>query len=390
MEANELKLLIIEDEPLILESYVDMLEVLGYKTDTAINGKDGLLKLSQKDYHAVITDLNMPVMNGQETLKKIKKTYPHVEVIVITGFATIETAINAMKEGAFDYITKPVSFEHVKIVLNRCRKHISASQENEELKNLNLQLQHVNEIKDKFITITNHELRTPLAVLKGYFELIDLCLEDKTEELQDYLKIVFSTLHEMIDLVERMHNLSDPEKTFSKNENKVFNLTNLILAVANEMKILYEKREIEFGAYANDKEIYISADQSNIHKAIRELLQNALKFTEKGGTVSLKVKKENIDQKVYISVKDTGIGIPYDKQRLIFEPFYEVQDVMHHSTSKTEFMGGGIGVGLSLVQGILQTCDGKIELDSTEGKGSVFTIILPLVEKTEEVLAEQS
>lgn len=390
MEANELKLLIIEDEPLILESYVDMLEVLGYKTDTAINGKDGLLKLSQKDYHAVITDLNMPVMNGQETLKKIKKTYPHVEVIVITGFATIETAINAMQEGAFDYITKPVSFEHVKIVLNRCRKHISASQENEELKNLNLQLQHVNEIKDKFITITNHELRTPLAVLKGYFELIDLCLEDKTEELQDYLKIVFSTLHEMIDLVERMHNLSDPEKTFSKNENKVFNLTNLILAVANEMKILYEKREIEFGAYANDKEIYISADQSNIHKAIRELLQNALKFTEKGGTVSLKVKKENIDQKVYISVKDTGIGIPYDKQRLIFEPFYEVQDVMHHSTSKTEFMGGGIGVGLSLVQGILQTCDGKIELDSTEGKGSVFTIILPLVEKTEEVLAEQS
>lgn len=390
MEANELKLLIIEDEPLILESYVDMLEVLGYKTDTAINGKDGLLKLSQKDYHAVITDLNMPVMNGQETLKKIKKTYPHVEVIVITGFATIETAINAMKEGAFDYITKPVSFEHVKIVLNRCRKHISASQENEELKNLNLQLQHVNEIKDKFITITNHELRTPLAVLKGYFELIDLSLEDKTEELQDYLKIVFSTLHEMIDLVERMHNLSDPEKTFSKNENKVFNLTNLILAVANEMKILYEKREIEFGAYANDKEIYISADQSNIHKAIRELLQNALKFTEKGGTVSLKVKKENIDQKVYISVKDTGIGIPYDKQRLIFEPFYEVQDVMHHSTSKTEFMGGGIGVGLSLVQGILQTCDGKIELDSTEGKGSVFTIILPLVEKTEEVLAEPS
>ncbi len=390
MEPNELKLLVIEDEPVILESYIDMFEVLGYQTDTAVNGKDGLLKLSQKEYHLVITDLNMPVMDGQETLKRIKKKYPHVEVIVVTGFATIETAINAMKEGAFDYITKPVSLEHVRIVLNRCRQHIGASQENEELKNLNLQLKHVNEIKDKFITITNHELRTPLAVLKGYFELIDLSIEQKTDELNEYLQIVSSTIFEMIDLVERMHNLSDAENAFSKAENKVFNLNGTILSVANEMKILFNKRDIQFGAYTNQKEIYISADKNNIHKAIRELLQNALKFTDKGGKVSLRVKKETTDQKVYISVEDTGIGIPVDKQNFIFEPFYEVQDVMHHSTSQTDFMGGGIGVGLSLVQEIIQACNGKIEVNSSKGKGSIFTIILPIVEKMEETLVASS
>jgi signal transduction histidine kinase len=384
MEANELKLLVIEDEPIILESYIDMFTVLGYSADTAINGKDGLLKLSQKDYHLVITDLNMPVMDGQETLTRIKKKYPQVEVIVITGFATIETAINAMKEGAFDYITKPVSLEHVRIVLNKCRKQISAAQENEELKSINRQLKNINEIKDKFITITNHELRTPLAVLKGYFELIDLAIEDKTDEVNEYLEIVSSTLIEMIDLVERMHNLSDPEKTFSKAENKVFNLNDSVLSVANEMKILFKKRNIQFGASTNQKDIFVSADENNLHRAIRELLQNALKFTEEGGKVSLRVKKEVTDQKVYISVEDTGIGIPVDKQSIIFEPFYEVQDVMHHSTSQTDFMGGGIGVGLSLVQEILQTCDGKIEVHSTEGKGSVFTIILPFVEKIEE------
>ncbi|KAA3616939.1 MAG: hybrid sensor histidine kinase/response regulator [Calditrichaeota bacterium] len=386
MEAKDLKLLVIEDEPIIRESYIDMFSVLGYQTDTAVNGKDGLHKLSQKDYHLVITDLNMPVMDGQETLRRIKKKYPNVEVIVVTGFATIETAINAMKEGAFDYITKPVSLEHVRIVLNRCRKHISASHENEELKNLNHQLKHVNEIKDKFITITNHELRTPLAVLKGYFELIDLSIEDKSEEITEYLGIVSSTLYEMIELVERMHNLSDAEKAFSRKENTTFNLNDSILSVASEMKILFKKREIEFGAYTNSKVILISADKNNLHRAIRELLQNALKFTEKGGKVSLKVKKEAADRKVYISVEDNGIGIPLDKQNFVFEPFYEVQDVMHHSTSQTDFMGGGIGVGLSLVKEILQTCDGKIEVHSEEGKGSVFTIILPEVEKMEEAL----
>jgi signal transduction histidine kinase len=381
MEASELKLLVIEDEPMIRESYIDMLEVLGYQADTAINGKDGLLKLSQKEYHLVITDLNMPVMDGQETLKRIKKKYPQTEVIVVTGFATIETAISAMKEGAFDYITKPVSFEHVKIILNRCRNHIKARNENEELKNLNTQLKHVNEIKDKFITITNHELRTPLAVLKGYFELVDLSIEDKTEELKDYLGIISSTLIEMIDLVERMHHLSEAENTVSKVEIKEFNLNETLIAVTNEMKILFEKREILFEAYTDPKGVFIKADPGSIHKAIRELLQNALKFTEKGGKVLLRVKKEVTDKKVYISVEDTGIGIPADKQSYIFEPFYEVQDVMHHSTSQTDFMGGGIGVGLSLVREIIQSCNGKVEVHSTEGKGSVFTIILPFVEK---------
>ncbi len=292
MEASELKLLVIEDEPMIRESYIDMLEVLGYQADTAINGKDGLLKLSQKEYHLVITDLNMPVMDGQETLKRIKKKYPQTEVIVVTGFATIETAISAMKEGAFDYITKPVSFEHVKIILNRCRNHIKARNENEELKNLNTQLKHVNEIKDKFITITNHELRTPLAVLKGYFELVDLSIEDKTEELKDYLGIISSTLVEMIDLVERMHHLSEAENALSKLEIKEFNLNETLIAVTNEMKILFEKRDILFEAYTDPKGVFIKADPGSIHKAIRELLQNALKFTEKVGKFYCALKKK--------------------------------------------------------------------------------------------------
>ena len=127
----------------------------------------------------------------------------------------------------------------------------------------------------------------------------------------------------------------------------------------------------------------VFADKNAIHRAIRELLQNSLKFTEKGGEVTLNVKKELANQKVYISVEDNGIGIPADKMNYIFEPFYEVQDVMHHSTSQTEFMGGGIGVGLSLVREILQSSNGEIDVQSDEGMGSTFTMILPYVEVTQ-------
>lgn len=384
MEPADIKLLIIEDEPIVRESYIDMFSVLGYKADVAVNGKDGLSKLAQQIYDIVITDLNMPVMDGTETLMRIKKKYPHVQVIVITGFATIENAINAMKNGAFDYITKPVSLEHVKIVLNRCRQHITAFHENEHLKNLNTELQQINDLKDKFITITNHELRTPLAVLKGYFELLDLSIDNKTSEIKEYLGIISSTLYEMIELIERMHNLSDAENAFTPVELELFNLNDAVLSVSNEMKILYKQRDIEFGAFTNEREIMIKADQGAIHRAIRELLQNALKFTSKGGKVSLKVKKEPADQKVYISISDSGIGIPADKLKYIFEPFYEVQDVMHHSSSQTEFMGGGIGVGLSLVREIIKSCNGEIDVQSKEGKGSTFTMILPLAEKVTE------
>ncbi len=388
MDKSKINLLVIEDEEMVRESYIDMFALLGYEVDTAENGKDGLNKISQKDYDIVITDLNMPVMDGLETLKRIKRKTPNVEVIVMTGFATIENAINAMKEGAFDYITKPVGLDHVKIVLTRCVQHIQAKNENKTLRDVNEQLKHVNELKDKFITITNHELRTPLAVLKGYFELIEMSVETPDSNLDEYFKIISGTINEMIDLVERMHNLSATEKNITAQQVQSFNLLDAVVSVGNEMKVLFTKRGINFGVFSSHRDIRITADRNNIHRALREILQNALKFTEKDGSVSIRVKKTEHDKKVYIAIQDSGIGIPADKINFIFEPFYEVQDVMHHSTSQTAFMGGGIGVGLSLVKEIIDSAKGDIIVQSTPGKGSTFTIILPYQEVENEVAAE--
>jgi signal transduction histidine kinase len=268
--------------------------------------------------------------------------------------------------------------------MSRCVQHIKAAHENEELRNVNSQLRRINEIKDKFITITNHELRTPLAVMKGYMELVDLSIDEKTPDIQEYLEIVTNTLHEMIDLVERMHNLQDNEKAFSQMINAKVNLNDVILSVANEMKILYKQRNIHFSAFTNSKEIISNTDKNGIHRVVRELLHNALKFTKEGGKVVLNIKKEISDQKVYISVEDNGIGIPTDQMDVIFEPFYEVQDVMHHSTSQTDFMGGGIGVGLSLVREIVQSLNAEINVISEVGKGSTFTIVMPYEVQSED------
>ncbi len=379
MNFNDFSLLIIEDEDLVRDSYVDMFEMLGFNIDTAENGQIGLQKIARNAYDIVITDLNMPVMDGLETLRRIKKKFPSIQVIVITGFATIENAINAMKEGAFDYITKPISLEHARIVLTRCAQHIKDVNENEALRNLNARLRQVNELKDKFITITNHELRTPLAVIKGYVELLDLSIDDKSEEITEYMQIVNNTLGEMIELVERMHDLSMAENAAERPYVEKFNLVSQILEVAGGMKLLFLQRGIRFSVYSTEKEVNIACDRNGFRRMIRELLQNALKFTASGGQVNLRIKKDKVRGKVYIKVEDTGVGIPPDKLNAIFEPFYEVQDVMHHSTSKTDFMGGGVGVGLSIVKDVIDMANGEIAVESEPGKGTVFTVVLPFI-----------
>jgi len=378
MKEQDIQILLIEDEPEVRESYEDMFAFLGMRVDTAENGLDGLAKLNKKHYDIVVTDLNMPVLDGMETLRRIKKIDPHIEVIVITGFATIENAISAMKQGAFDYITKPVSFDHVKIVLNKCIQGIRARRENEALKSSNVQLKELNELKDKFITITNHELRTPLAVLRGYFDLLEMEVPGEgNPELEEYITIINHTINEMMEMVENMHDLSSFKNYLSIQEKSYVDLNEIVQEVYREVKVLFDQRSIVFEIQLCPNPVPVMIDRKRMYRALRELIQNALKYTEEGGSVKVTTKDVYERKQVFLVVEDTGIGIPEEKLSLIFEPFYEVQNVLHHSTSKTDFMGGGIGVGLSLVKEIVESNSGELAVESTVNKGSIFTIILP-------------
>jgi signal transduction histidine kinase len=378
MDENIARILVIEDEDDVRESYLDMFEFFGYEVDSAPNGREGVVKVTNNDYDIVITDLNMPEMDGIEVLKVVKKNKPYIEVIVITGYATLENAIKAMKIGAYDYFTKPIDLEHVKIVLAKCIQSIKARKENEELKGLNQKLTELNELKDKFITITNHELRTPLTVLKGYLDLIDMFLpENSDKDLVEALDISKETMKEMVTIIEHLHDLSFfdyGKKNYTKNE---FLLTELLQTIFNEMKVLYKTRNINFNFTLEGAPVKIVGDQERLKRSLRELLQNALKFTSENGEVNLIYAANDNGKNVFVKVIDSGIGIPIDKQEMIFEPFYEVQNSIHHTTSKSDFMGGGIGLGLTLAKQVIESHDGQIIVESEPKKGSIFTVVLP-------------
>ena len=378
MSSEITNILVIEDEDQVRQSYEDMFSFFGYEVESVPNGREGMSRITKKDYDIVVTDLNMPEMNGFEVLKYIKKKKPYIEVIVITGYATLENAIEAMKVGAYDYFAKPIDIEHVRIVLSKCVQQIQSRKENEELRSLTQRLKELNELKDKFITITNHELRTPVTVLKGYIELIDYFLEDnRNENINEAIEIVTETMRELVEIVEQMHDISSFDYGKKRMVTVDVEIEKILELIYKEMKVLFEKRKIKFDLNLDSSGVVVSGDDKQLKRSLRELLQNALKFTPEGGHVELEYSINKKNKKLYIKVKDNGIGIPGNKLDLIFEPFYEVQNVINHMTSKTEFMGGGIGLGLTLAKEVFESHKGELLLESEENRGSTFTVVLP-------------
>ena len=374
---KKFKILIVEDEEVIRSIFHETFSAWGFEADSAENGKEALKKTENEFYDIIVTDLNMPFMNGIELMKKLKDKSYAAEVIVITGFATIDNAIEAMKAGAFDFITKPVNFDHVQFIINKCTQQIKSLQENAQLKTLNEKLSELNRLKDKFLSITNHELRTPVTIIKGYIDVLDMYATENGSEYKEIVDILKISTNELVDRLENIHILSQAEKSSLNMKFKKGNLAPTLFETMKEIHILYKKRKLELKVKNLPKQIMVYSDFYRMKQVFRELLQNALKFTPDGGaiTVSCSIVKD----KVIVGFEDTGIGIPHDKQELIFDAFYEVQETVHHKSSSDEFMGGGLGIGLSFVKEIILAHEGKIEVQSEPKKGSKFLVTLPLI-----------
>ncbi len=194
-------------------------------------------------------------------------------------------------------------------------------------------------------------------------------------EVAETLSILEDTTSELNELVDRMHLLRSMELGEVEKNYDTLDLKDILSKVYRELANLFKMRNIELKVIVDKKPLFVSGDYRQVRLTMRELLHNALKFTPDNGKVMVKLELKN--DKIHYTVKDTGVGIPYDKQKLIFDRFYEIQDVVNHRSSKKDFMGGGLGIGLSMVKEIVESMKGKIEVISEPGQGSLFKVILP-------------
>ena len=379
MSDGNNSVLIVDDEEVIRNICYRSLEKKGYNIKLAENGVQALELLRKETVELVFSDFKMPLMNGIELLETIKRDYPHVEVVIMTAFATIESAINAMKIGAYDFILKPVKPDQLRIVATKCFEKLHLSEENVALRAANRQLTELEEMKNKFIAITSHELRTPVSHLKGYLGI----LNDDTyyQQLSDVeksqcMQVILNAVNDLEEIVTNMHSLIFLENQGLSPELERIDLNETVVTVAELFQIIARKRGQSIIIQPSSHKLVVNGDKTQLKGVVRELLQNAIKFTPDGGEITISTDIDN-DYAV-LKVSDTGIGIEDTEQGKIFEKFYEIQDSNYHSSSKNAFMGGGLGLGLTAVRSVVEAHGGGVKLQSNKGRGSVFFVFLPI------------
>ncbi len=258
---------------------------------------------------------------------------------------------------------------------------------NRKLGELSGQFETFDQGKTDFLSIASHELRTPLTQIHGYASML---LETTEAELQDpaYMALVFkgiakgsTRLKEVVDLIFDVSKADIGELDIAKGP---VNLAEIVNEATANQKDALEQRGHQLVISGLDQLPLIEGDMSRLLQAVNHLLNNAIKYTPDGGIITItgrKITKDGTITQVELIITDTGIGIDPKDQKRIFEKFYRVGNVSHHSTDSVKFKGAGPGLGLPLVSGIARAHGGRVWVESPEYNeetcpGSQFHLIL--------------
>ncbi len=363
------KILIVDDDGIIRGVTSRILETDGYRVDEASNITEAREKIVQNDYSLVLLDLRLPDGNGLASILMLKKLRPQLDVVVMTGYGTLDAVIEAMRAGAVDFLLKPCSAQQLRETTKKAIAKRELSQENKILRALN-------EMKDKFLTLVSHELRTPLTIIYGYLSIMQRQGAAFDKDQRELLGIVLKSTRQLIDIVNNIQTITQAEAGEIKLHLQNVNPRKMLLDVLTEMQASMKDRTLSMRVEDGEPLPEIQADSIRLRQALMELVQNAIKNTPDGGEITLGAnQKEN---HVLLWVRDTGIGIPVEEQSKIFEPFYEVADVEQHGSSSSRFQGGGIGLGLSLVKAVIEAHKGTVRFESEANKGTRFEISMPI------------
>ena len=236
----------------------------------------------------------------------------------------------------------------------------------DELQRAYDELAELDRLKSDFVSLASHELRTPLSVILGYASFLS---EEVTGEASEQLSVVLHSALRLRSIIDDMVNLRHVDTGEIQLERDIFSMTDLISEVAREFDQLAQAKQQILRLDLPDDPLKIDADRQAIYLVVANLLSNAVKFTSPQGRIQ--VSAERKDEEIWVSVMDTGIGIPERDYDRIFNRFFQVEPAL---TRRFE----GMGLGLSIAKSMVELHKGRIWVDSVVGKGSRFNVVLPV------------
>jgi len=374
--ATELpQILVIDDEMGPRES-LRMLLKPNYQVHTADCVETGLKLLKEKQPDTIVMDIRMPGISGIEGLRQIREIDPHLSVIMLTGFGALETAKEALRLGANDYIAKPFDAHEMQQIINRnverTRAHRTSENAAAEIKELNNRLLKQLAQKERLAALGQasaefvHDLGNPLTIVWGYVQLLARRLEkseeDESASSVKELKIIEQHVRTCRELLTMWQGYGNVEASPPRPVSVSATLQEILKGLAP----VADQKGIAFRVTICDDPCVLLGDALQLNRAIQNVLINAVQACpEKKGIVTVRCTQK--DFYVDLRVEDNGPGIPAAQLNKVFDPYFTTKQ----ATS-------GTGLGLYITKKVIEDHNGSIKVESAPGVGTIFTIRLPL------------
>jgi two-component system phosphate regulon sensor histidine kinase PhoR len=476
------KILVVDDEQRIREACRMILDAEGYEVNLAANGTQGVEQITAHHYDIILLDLMMPTLSGFDVLAEVKTLHPDTAVIIITGYATLEHSVEAMKKGAFDFIPKPFTPEHLRVVVAKAIDHILALRDiaytrsrlrtmvnsltdgvmctnrqqgivlanpafrrmlncrgeeltgqyidkvitNERVREMIREtletppeeageitqeivlengtgskevilsarcvpfrdrsktnigvitvlhditaLRQMDRMKSDFVSMVSHEIRSPMnSVLMQLHVVLEGLAGTVTDKQREILERASHKIENLALMTSELLDLASIESGLIVQQRASVRMDDLIREQCDLHRPQADAKEIRLTADVPDDLPPVLADRRNMEEILTNLITNAIKYTPEKGQIDLKASVQA--DYLCVQVSDTGFGMEAEEKEHIFDRFYRIKN------AQTRYIQG-TGLGLSIVKSIIESHQGRIDVDSRPGEGSTFRVFLPML-----------
>ena len=371
---STLKILVVDDEPGIRSGisrilrnfkvdYPFMDEAFEFEVIEASTGEAGIEIIESNQPDIVLLDNKLPGIQGIEVLEYIKKKQKSIIVVMITSYASLELAVKATSDGAYDFIPKPFTPQELKSSIENITKRVF-------LKKMTTKLQDTGkQIRFTFLSVLSHELKAPLNSIEGYLKMIrerqnGPKLEDYDVMIDRSLERIKGMRHLILDLLD----LTRVESGKAKRNITEIDLVPVARTAMDTMRPYAIQRDVKLNLH-NQGPMVIQGDAEEMEIIFNNLISNAIKYNLDGGSVDFTLEPN--EGCMQIKVVDTGIGMSNEEIEKIFDDFVRIKN------DKTKNITGS-GLGLSIVKKLIDNYNGKIEVSSIPDQGTTFNVRLPI------------